>query len=203
MISDVTLILIKFIAPPMTTALNQIRPRNTIKVIISLLLFSSSAISQKTAANVSDTMVSNLLSKLTDHDKIDRDIAIKYLHLDSIELQENPAIQSDSSFSFGPDVFWIVSYAAVVNCEYKVLIEYKKESGVFYNWLLIETNCDFDPSGDHTTQTAFKIKGNMLYVYKNYYRIRNEDLVLNKKHSTYCAYRFPDLKAVFIGKPLP
>lgn len=187
----------------MTSTLNPIRRTKTIKVIISLLLFSSSAISQKTAATVSDTMVSNLLTKLTDHNEIDRDIAIKYLHLDSIELQENPAIQSDSSFSFGSHIFWIVSYAAVVNCEYKELIEYKKESRVFYNWLLIETNCDFDPSGDHTTQTAFKIKGNMLYVYKNYYRIRNEDLLLNKKRSTYCAYRFPDLSAVFIAKPLP
>jgi hypothetical protein len=64
----------------MTTALNLIRPRKTIKVIIFLLLFSSTAISQKTVANLKDTMVSNLLSKLTDHDEIARDIAIKYLH---------------------------------------------------------------------------------------------------------------------------
>jgi toxin YoeB len=89
------------------------------------------AVSQKAAPNAPDTIVSNLLDKLTDHDEIARDIAIKYLHLDSIELQENPSIRSDSSFSFGSHIFWIVSYAALINCENKELIEYKKESRVF------------------------------------------------------------------------
>lgn len=181
----------------------QTRLRKRINAIIILLLLSSAATSQNDGPNRSDTMVSNLLGKLTDHDEIDRDIAIRYLHLDSTELQENPAIHSDSSFSFGSHIFWIVSYAAMVNCGYKELIEYKKASRVFENKLLIETNCDFDPSGDHTTQTAFKIKGNILYLYKNYYKIRNEDLVLVKKRSTYSAYRFPTLIAMFIRKPLP
>lgn len=181
----------------------QTRPRKRINVVIFLLLFSSAAVSQKVVPNASDTIVNHLLQRLADHDEIDRDIAIKYLHLDSLELQENPAIQCDSSFSFGSHIFWIVSFAAVINCEYKRLIEFKKESGEFENRLRLETNCDFDLSGDHTTQTAFKIKGNMLYVYENCFNIRNEDLVLDKKHSTYSAYRFPGLTAVFIGKPLP
>jgi hypothetical protein len=170
--------------------------------ILFLLLFSSGAFSQTTAPNAPDTMVSNLILQLIDHDEIDRGIAIKYLHLDSGELQENAAIHSDSSFSFDSHTFWIVSFGAVVNCSNKGLIEYKKESRSFENRLLIETSCDFDFSGDHTIQRAFKIKGNMLYVYKNYYRVKNEDLVVDKKHSTYSAYRLPGLNAVFVGKPL-
>ena len=170
--------------------------------ILFLLLFSSGAFSQMNAPNASDTTVSNLLRQLIDHDEIDRGIAIKYLHLDSAELQENAAIHSDSSFSFDSHTFWIVSFAAGVNCSFKELIEYKKESRSFENRLLIETTCDFDFSGDHTIQRAFKIKGNMLYVYRNYYRIKNEDLVLDKKHSTYSAYRLPGLTAVFVDNPL-
>jgi hypothetical protein len=178
-------------------------PRKRINIIIFLLLFSSAAVSQKITPNSSDTIVNYLLQSLADHDEIDRDMAIKYLHLDSFELQENPSIRCDNSFSFGSHIFWIVSFAAAINCEYKRLIEFKKDSGAFENRLRLETDCDFDLSGDHTTQTAFKIKGNMLYLYNNYFNIRNEDLVLVKKYSTYSAYRFPSLTVVFIGKPLP
>lgn len=180
-----------------------IRPRKTIKALIFLLLYSSGAVSQKTAPNAPDSIVNDLLRKLIDQDEINRDIGIRYLHLDSTEVQENATIKSDSSFSFGSHVFWIVSYAALVNCQNKDLIEYKKESRVFENRLQLESISDFDPSGDHIRQTAFKIKGNTVYVYENYYRIRNEDLVLDKKQSTFSAFRLPDLTPVFKGKPLP
>ena len=159
--------------------------------IIFLLLLSSPAVSQKP-----DSTINDLLRQLTNHDEIDRHQAIKYLHLDSTELQENPAIRSDSSFSFGSHIFWIISYGAVVNCSNKALIEYNEESRIFKNRLLIDTDCDFDLSGDHTTQIHFKIKGNVLYVYNNYYKIRNEDLVLDKKRSTYIAYRLPQLTSI-------
>jgi len=154
-----------------------IRPRKIIKVLLFLLLYSFGAVSQETAPNVPDSIVKDLLRKLLDHDKIDRDIGIRYLHLDSIVVQpENPIIESDSSFSFGSHVFWIVSYAALVNCQNKDLIEYNKESQLFANRMRLESIRDFDPSGDHTRQTAFKIKGNTIYVYENYYMIRNEPL---------------------------
>ncbi len=175
--------------------------RKKISLILILLLLSFGAFPQKTA-NTPDPIVSDLLLKLRDHEEIDKDVAIKYLHLDSIFFQENPGIHSDSSLTFGSHIFWFVKFAAVVNCEHVWLIEYKKGSQIFENRLHIESVCDFDLSGDHTGQTHFKIKGNMLYVYENYYRIKDEDLVLVKKKSTYSAYRFPDLTAVFKKKPL-
>ena len=195
------------------------------KAIIFLLLLSTAAapqkpnasqnptvsenptVSQKSTASQNptapDSTLTDLLRQLTNHDEIDKDIAIKYLHLDSTSLQKNPAIHSDSSFSFGSHLFWIVSYAAVVNCSYKQLIEYNEGSQVFKNRLLIETDCDYDFSGDHTTQIKFRIKGNILYLYNNYYKIRNEDLVLDKKHSTYKTYRFPELTPISPSSPAP
>lgn len=173
-----------------------------INPVIFILLFSSGAFSQVTAANAPDSILSDLLGKLQAHEEIDRDIAVKYLHLDSIFFQENAGIHSDSSLTFGSHIFWFVNYAAVVNCEHTWLIEYETGSRVFKNWLHIKTVCDFDPSGDHTGQTHFKIKGSILYVYDNYYRIRNLDLVLDKKKSTYSAYRLPDLSIIFKKNPL-
>lgn len=178
------------------------RLRNLSSLILFLLMLSSVVFSQTKSSNAPGSLVADLLHKLNDHEDIDKDVAVKYLHLDSIFFQEDPGIHSDSSLTFGQYTFWFVKFAAVVNCEHVWLIEYKKGSRVFENRLHIESVCDFDLSGDHTGQTHFKIKGNMLYVYENYYRIKNDDLVLVKKKSTYSAYRFPDLTSVFKKRPL-
>jgi hypothetical protein len=126
--------------------LRLIRPGKLCTGILFLLLYSWGAFSQSPLLHVPDSMVNYLFRSLNDHEEIDRDIAIKYLHLDSFRLQENPGIHSDSSFSFGSHLFWIVSYAGIVNCAFKELIEYNKESRVFADPLELESDCDFDCS---------------------------------------------------------
>ena len=151
---------------------------------------------------IQDTNITDLLRKLENHEEIDRDAAVKYLHLDSVFFQEYAGIHSDSSLTFGNHIFWFVKYAALVNCEHVRLIEYEASSRVFRNRIKLKSICDFDSSGDHTGQTDFKISGSILYVYDNYYRIKDEDLVLDKKKSRFSAYRLPDFTIVFKGKPL-
>ena len=67
-----------------------------------------------------------------------------------------------SSFFIGSGIFWIISYGAVVNCQNKDLIEYKKESQGFKNRIQLEAVCDYDFSGDHSTQVTYKIRNNIL-----------------------------------------
>ena len=90
----------------------------------------------------------------------------------------------------------------MVNCGFKVLIEYKKESRVFSEPLQIESDCDYDLSGDNTSKKAFKIIGSTLYVYDYCYKIKNEDIVLITKLSRYSAFRFPNLTLIFKDRPL-
>jgi len=176
--------------------------KKPIAVIIFFLL-SLSVFSQTNLPNTPDSIIENLLGQLNVQQDIDKNIAARYLNIDSFEMQQDPIIHSDSPFSFGSHTFWIVSYGAFVNCQYKRLIEYKTGSKVFRNRLLVETDCDVDFSTDHVQQTKFKTKGNILYVYENYYKIKDEDLVLVRKKSTYSAFRLPDLVSVFKNKPVP
>ena len=172
------------------------------KIFLALILFNSFQYGMSQTMTIQDTIITDLLRKMENHEEIDRDAAVKYLHLDSIFFQENTGIHSDSSLTIGNHIFWFIKYAAVVNCEHMRLIDYDLASGVFRNRIKLKSICDFDPSGDHTGQTDFKIRGRVLYVYDNSYRIKNEDLVLDKKKSRFSAYRLPDFTIIFKGKPL-
>lgn len=168
--------------------------------ILSLLI-SFTALSQPPAPLTSTQVIYELQIKLNAQSEIDRDTAIKYFHLDSMELQEYSGLHSESSLVFGSHPFWIVSYAANTNCRFTRLIEYNKASKNFCAHMLLATDCDFDLSGDHTYRTSYRVKANTLFVYENYYRIKDEDLVLVKKKSTYSAYQFPALTRLFEDKP--
>ena len=171
-------------------------------IVLFLLLGTSGAFSQIAASKAPDSVISQLYQDILEHNEINREIAIKYLHLDSFYLAaENNMIHSDSLFFIGSHVFAIISYAAQVNCGNKQLIEYKKDANVFINRLLISSICDFDLTGNHTSQIDYKFKGNKLYIFRNYYRIKNEDLIIVRKESTFSVYGLPNLNVIILKKP--
>lgn len=109
---------------------------------------------------------------------------------------EENTVSVDSLFNVDRRTFIIVKFYGAINCEHKVLIEYKNDLSIFINLLHIYQVCDFDISGHHTIQRVYKFHDNKLYVYNNYYKIERELLVIDKKESDFIIYELPSLKVI-------